>query len=172
MALELKPYKETDVPWERSKGLITAMLMEHGATGVQWTDIFDRWEIDFRFAYRIRDEEQGIEEDIGVHITVPIRKPVKKDRYGDIIELSEKDRRKAYNQAYRAVYWWMKSQFEAVAFGIQRLDQVFMSNMMYKLPSGQMTTVYEAFKAGIIQKAEFQLETGKVEVLPPANEDV
>ena len=153
MPLELQPYKETEVPWERSKGEITGLLMQYGAKGVQWTDIFDRWEIDFKFAYEVTDEQKGTTSTIGVQIKVPIRKPVKKDRYGSVAELKQEDQRRAMNQAYRAVYWWMKSQFEAVAFGIQKLEQVFLSQMLYQLPDGRTTTVYEAFKAGIVEKA-------------------
>lgn len=164
-----KAYKQTSVPWEKSQGDITGLLMSHGARGIRWTNVFERHEIHFEFAQTIVVE--GVEKHIGVEIKVPIEIPIKEDRWGDQVEVSEKDVRKATNQAYRAVYWWLKSQLEAVEFGIQRFEQVFFANIITRLQDGRQTTVGEAFNRGLLNQTDFQLEEPDIEVLPPTKEN-
>ena len=165
---ELKPYKNTSVPWERTQGDITGLLVTHRAKGIQWTNVFEQNEISFKFA--TTTEIDGIEKQIGFEIRTKINIPIKEDRSGYTVEVTEKDVRQATNQAYRAVYWWMKAQLEAVEFGIQKIEQVFFSNIVCRLKSGATTTLGEALKAGILNQTDFQLESPEVALLPPENE--
>jgi len=158
-----KPYRDTTVSWERTQGDITGLLMSHGARGIQWTNVFERNEINFRFAHRVVID--GVEKDIGVEIRVPIRVPTKTPSGRDR-RITAKEVRRATNQAYRAVYWWLKAQLEAVDFGIQSIEQVFFANIICRLPDGRQSTVGEALKKGILSQTDFRLEAPDVEVLP------
>jgi len=165
---ELKPYKHTSIPWERSQGDINGLLVKHRAIGVQWTYMFEENMVSFRF--KTRTEINGVEKEIGVEIRTKIHIPIKKDRSGYVVEVDAKHIRQAKNQAYRAVYWWMKAQLEAVEFGIQKIEQVFFSNIVCRLASGETTTLGQALKAGILNQTDFQLESPEVALLPPEKE--
>jgi len=160
---EVKSYKNTTVPWEKTQGDITGLLMTHGARGIQWTNVFECNEINFRFAHRVVID--GVEKDIGVEIRVPIRVPTKTPSGRDR-RITAKEVRRATNQAYRAVFWWLKAQLEAVDFGIQSVEQVFFANIICRLPDGRQTTLGNALKKGILNQTDFRLDSPDVEVLP------
>ena len=44
-------------------------------------------------------------------------------------------------QSFRLLYWWLKAKLEAVAYGLTSVEQEFLSQVMVKLPSGEMTTM-------------------------------
>ena len=159
-----EPYKNTRVSSETTKGKINEMLKKHGVKAIRWTDISERHEIHLEFGQTVNIE--GVQKDIGVEIRVPIKIPVK-DSWGGTAEVSEKDVRQATNQCYRAVYWWLKSQLEAIEFGVQRFEQVFFYNIVAKLPDGSTTTIGEASKEGILKMTDFSLEPPKTMYLPP-----
>jgi len=60
------------------------------------------------------------------------------------IEIPNDD--KFARQKFRAFYWHLKSRLEAVDFGLFTLQEVFMPELLIKLPNGNISTVKQALQ--------------------------
>ena len=49
-------------------------------------------------------------------------------------------------QKFRAFYWHLKSRLEAVDFGLFTLQEIFMPELLIKLPNGNISTVKQALQ--------------------------
>lgn len=113
--MQRKAYKQTRVPVSRTQEAIRKLFRQHGVMGCQFTDNFEAEEIALRFVKRIH----------GIPRTVRIVLPA---------EGNEK-------QAYRAMYYWLKSQMEAVEFGLLSFEHIFLAHFEWMLETGETTTV-------------------------------
>jgi len=113
--VERTAYKTTTVPVSRSQEAIRNLLVKYDVIGCQFTENFETGEIVLRFVKRVNEIPRT------VRIVLPT-------------EDNEK-------QAYRALYYWMKSQLEAVDFGLLSFEHVFLAHFEWMLESGQTATV-------------------------------
>ena len=136
-------YESTAVPVERSKEAIRQLLIKFGARGVQFTEEFNTGQINVRFAKEVNVNLRTV----SITMQVPESPQPKKRRKGTwrggrfIPSRGDEERRRQMERAtYRALHYWLKSQFEAVQFGLLTFEDVFLSHFEWIL-DGRRTTV-------------------------------
>lgn len=142
MLESVKAYKNTSVNWSRSQSEIMNLLESRGAKDIRFTHISwetaeqgglvmerDTYALMIEF-FRITTLEGGVGGKVPVRIIVPN------------IPQNEKFR----NQAYRLVYWYLKSKFEAVETGLVEFEQEFLPHLMIKDKSGFVGTMWQFLK--------------------------
>ena len=128
-------YNQTSVPIERSKEAIRRILINAGARGVQFSEDFQDHLINVKFAKAI----DGNLRTVSVSLRIPEPEQPKRRRSNS--RRSDSDRWEQMERAtYRALHWWLKSQFEAVEFGLLSFEDVFLSHFEWML-DGHLTTV-------------------------------
>lgn len=143
-------YAATSVPVERSKENIRTLLIQQGARGVQFTEEFPTSTTPGHINVRFAKEINGSLRTVSVSLEVPQppepkRKVTPRRRYLRNGKWSEpksaSDRNEQMERStYRALHWWLKSQFEAVDFGLLSFEDVFLSHFEWMV-DGQRTTV-------------------------------
>lgn len=137
-------YATTAVPVERSKQAIRDLLIKFGSRGVQFSEDFETGLINVRFAKQVG----GIMRTVSVTMKTPEppaqKRPRRKAWYSrgrTIMPKTEEIRREQMSRAtYRALHYWLKSQYEAVQFGLFTFEDAFLSHFEWML-DGQPTTV-------------------------------
>ena len=112
---ERKAYKTTKVPVSRTQEAIRRLLMKYGVMGCQFTDNFESGEIILRFVKKVDEMPRTVQISL-------------------FAEGNEK-------QAYRQLHYWLKSQLEAVDFGLTRFEQAFLAHFEWVLETGEVTTI-------------------------------
>lgn len=155
------PYEGTEIAPERTQVEITRLLKDFGCEGIRWTDMVGETPL-LEFIYEI--EIEGVRKKVGVRTQAPR------------IERKDKQRRIRARPAesMRLLYWWIKSELEAVTYGLKTFEEVFLSEIIVSLPDGTSTTFGETVK-DIITKGEApafeKLGEKKVMMLPEQKEE-
>lgn len=137
-------YTTTSVSVEKSKEAIRQLLIHAGARGVQFSEDFEDHLINVKFAKLV----EGNLRTVSVSLKVPEPPQQKRQRTRGthrrghyIPPKSDRDRFDQMERAtYRALHWWLKSQFEAVEFGLLTFEDVFLSHFEWTV-NGKRTTV-------------------------------
>ena len=116
------PYENTGVPVSQSKGDIEKLLKNRGARGMQlessWGDDGATETCRVRFAWPLTgDVMQTVR--LEVQPLPPVR-PKRANAKGITAEQRER-------QAWRGLFWYLKSMMEAAEFGLLKFEDVFMS---------------------------------------------
>ena len=82
------------------------------------------------FNYPIKIKEKAVS--IGIRIVIPVPE--------------SKDAEQAKNQIHRALYYYLKSKFEALDFNLVEFTQEFMPHIVLFDKKGASKTVYEMFE--------------------------
>ena len=143
-------YSSTSVPVERSKEAIRKLLIQHSARGVQFTEEFSTPTQPGRIHVRFAKDIDGNLRTVSVALEIPKppepkrkrsprRRYLGNGRWSDPKSSSDRDEQ-MYRATYRALHWWLKSQFEAVEFGLLSFEDVFLSHFEWVV-DGKATTV-------------------------------
>ncbi|MCJ7816509.1 MAG: hypothetical protein MUP55_01505 [Candidatus Aenigmarchaeota archaeon] len=118
-----EPYQNTDVSVSKSQEAVRKMLFDNGAIGYQFTEMHHPEPvIEMKWARLIIVD--------GNKITQPLR-----------IRIPLKNRR--IEQVYRALFYYLKTKFETVRFGIVSFEEEFLPFFEMRLASGECKTVAE-----------------------------
>lgn len=120
-------YKSTDVHWSKSQTVIHRMLNELGVFDVRFTNLKDRFALEFLITVA-----EG--KPRAVRIVVPI---VYK---GD----DEEKRQKELNTLHRILVAHLKAKFIAIGRGLTEFEQEFMSHLVITDKFGNSKTMGEA----------------------------
>ena len=116
------PYENTGVSVSQSKGDIEKLLRNRGARGMQlesaWGEGGETEVCRVRFAWPLTDDIMQTVR-LEVH-PLPPYKPERANAKG--ITADQRER-----QAWRGLYWYLKSMMEAAEFGLLKFEDVFMS---------------------------------------------
>lgn len=135
-----EPYAGTKVPWMQTQGHIIALLGKHGISDYRFVGLGSRGMIGLEFRWVPHPEQPGLT----VRIVVP--------------DVTDENR----NARYRALYWYLKSKFEALQFGFVEFVREFLPYIV----TGSGQTVYEVLGPRIAQALESG-ELPDVLALPP-----
>jgi hypothetical protein len=106
------PYAETEIPATRTQGEIIGLLYTAGAETTRWTSTREgAMELEFVFPVE------------GQKIAFRIRTPLIKDSLG----------RGKPDQTARLLWWWLKSQLEAIRYGLVSTEEAFLAHAVANL---------------------------------------
>lgn len=150
-------YRDTSVHFERSRSQIEAILRKNRIEDIQHTVGFypAKGVHAIMILFSAEDEVQ--------HRKYPIRILIPLKHTPDQAMHYHKD----LNQAYRALFWYLKSKFEAIAFGFEFLSE-FMPHIVVVNPQGALSTMAEEF----IPRLQALPADGSGSVSPPKLEDL
>ena len=168
--MKKQPYADTAVPADKSCSDIERLLTKYEAEGVRWTKMKgEPRTLEFIFTVTVN----GVQTQLGFRLTPPVIMVRKRSggRYGSLITTRNED------AEMRLMWWYLKTRLEAVATGMETLEEALMSKIMLALPDEtgkvRVTTAGEAIKEQIVNPKRkgllpsFRIET---EALPEANE--
>jgi len=124
---KLKSYKNTSVNWGKSQAQIGKLLDSAGISDVRFTFMQSQQSIICEFNYP--EEIDGKTMNIGVRIIIRIPE--------------HKNPEQAKNQVHRALYYYLKSKFEALDFGLIEFMQEFMPHLIVHDKQGRTQTMYQ-----------------------------
>jgi hypothetical protein len=123
----MKAYKNTKVNWAKSQALIGKLLDSRGIKDVRFTFLQTQFQLICEFNYPVVIEKK--DAIIGIRILIPIK------------DESEQGK----NQIHRALFYYLKSKFEALDFGLVEFIQEFMAHIIVVDKSGTSKTAYQVF---------------------------
>ena len=148
----VKAYKQTQVNWGKSQAQITKLLDQQGIIDVRFTFLQSQNSLICEFNYPTKIDDKDVS--IGVRILLPI----------------QRENEKAKNQIHRALFYYLKTKFEALNFGLVEFIQEFMPHLVVFDKKGQSKTLYQIispqYKRGMVtgkQKEITMLEASKEE---------
>ena len=116
-------YGDTSVPVARSQEQVRHLLMGSGVRGVQFAEDWMLGTIGFQF---VKEKDfDGHKVPLLVRMNIQVWADPKRRLRASVREKLQRER-----QVWRALYWYMKSQLEAVAFGLRTLEDVFFSDLV------------------------------------------
>ena len=139
-----KSYNDTSVTIEKTQSQIGAMLERHDALGYQFTSDFAASQFQLRFQLEVEVDNTRLK--VMVQLSIPRGEDAQEQRAN-----------------MRALLNFLKSQLEAIEFGIVKAADVFLPYIEVSLPSGATGTVKDAFQPsmrGIASGGLLQLPEG------------
>lgn len=137
-------YQTTTVPTHKSQDAIRRILQTHEVRGVQFTEDFQDRKVNIKFAKLVN----GNLRTVSVSMVIPeppqkrARKRAIRYRYGRMVfDRTPQERQEQMARAtYRALHYWLKSQFEAVDFGLLTFEKVFLAHFEWMVEGKNVTT--------------------------------
>ena len=150
----MSAYKSTSVNWAKSQTAIVKMLNARGIYDTRFTNLRERFAIEFMAALPER------EKPIGVRILVPIQ------YQGD----NEDKRQKELNVLHRILFYHLKAKFVAIDNGLTEFMEEFMPHLILMDKNGNSTTLGQM----LLPQYAKSIESGKqpeFKLLPGAREE-
>ncbi len=132
-------YKSTNVHWSKSQIKIHKMLNELGVFEVRFTNLKDRFALEFLASF-----EEG--KPRAVRITVPL-----------FHSQEESKRDKELNSLHRILFHHLRAKFISIGTGVTEFEQEFMSHLVITDKFGNSKTLGEA----ILPQYQKNLESGE-----------
>ncbi len=145
----VKSYKQTSVNWGKSQAQIVKVLEQQGIKDVRFTFLQTRNELICEFNYPTEIENKDVL--LGVRILLPVP--------------TLKNQDQAKNQIHRALFYYLKTKFEALNFGLVEFAQEFMPHLVIFDKQGNSKTLYEIFNPQY-QKGLLSGQQGEIKLLP------
>ena len=145
----IKAYQQTSVHWGKSQADISKVLTRYGVQDTRFTFLQSRNELICEFNFPTKIENKDV--NIGVRILLPIPK--------------SKDIEKAKNQIHRALFYYLKTKFEALNFGLVEFMQEFMPHLVIYDKQGNSKTLYQVISPQY-HKGLLKGEQGEIKLLP------
>ncbi|MFA5154189.1 MAG: hypothetical protein WC554_16685 [Clostridia bacterium] len=146
----VKAYKHTAVNWGKSQAQITKILEQQGVQDVRFTFLQTQNTLICEFNYPTKIENKDV--NVGVRIVLPI--PANDDR--------------AKDQIHRALFYYLKTKFEALNFGLVEFIQEFMPHLIV-FDKGVSKTMFQViqpqYQKGLIsgQQGEIKMLESKID---------
>jgi hypothetical protein len=122
-----KAYATTQVAVSKTQEDIRKLLVRHSARGMQLTEVFEPPSLCLRFQVLIGDDRQVLAM---VNMEVPT---------GADEARSEREADQYRRQAARALFYYLKSQLEAIDFGLVRFEEAFLAHFEIPTETGVTT---------------------------------
>ena len=106
------PYEETEIPAARTQGEIISLLYGSGAEATRWSSTKDG-DMELEFIFPVK----------GRKVSFRIRTPLLKDSRG----------KPKPDQSARLLWWWLKSQLEAIRYGLVSVEEAFLAQAVASL---------------------------------------
>lgn len=145
-----RPYEDTGVPASQSQEQIRELLRRQGAEGVQFSEDWGRGRVGFSFV-TLRKGLDGAKRSVAVHMDVALSADAR-----EWIRLKGDDRRRPQRvrQVWRAMFYYLKSQLEAVEFGLRSFEDAFLADIVTADGRVIGDHIREALDAGTLRLPE------------------
>ena len=127
MQRTMRAYKQTKVNWGKSQAQITKLLEGQDVKDVRFTFLQSQNQLICEFNYPVVIEKKDV--NVGVRIVLPIPS-------GD---------EQARNRIHRALFYYLKTKFEALDFGLVEFIQEFMPHLIIFDKHGNSKTAFQVF---------------------------
>ncbi|MGA7860669.1 MAG: hypothetical protein WCB19_02285 [Thermoplasmata archaeon] len=153
------PYSNTPVSASKSQEQIDYLLQRFGATGTNWTKLFDKGRIELTFAVRGKGGRN-----VAVKVVAPIL--VNKHRNWDP-ETGKSEVKETGNwaQSMRLLYYYVKAKLEAVRVGLREFEEEFLADTLVQDASGATVRVADLMLPAI------EAGGGRLRLEAPKNRD-
>jgi len=145
--MKTNAYKQTTIHWGKSQANIMTLLEKQGVEDIRFTFLQSKNELICEFNYPCEIDNKQLS--YGVRIVVPVA--------------SNDDKFK--NQIHRALFYYLKTKFEALNFGLVEFVKEFMPHLVITDKNGMSKTLHEIilpqYKKGLING-----EQGDIKMLP------
>ena len=125
-----KAYAGTEVLVSKTTEDIRKLLVRYGAKGMQLTEVFSPPSLNLRFQVAI--EYEAVTALATVSMLIPT---------GEAEAKTERQADQYRRQAARALFFYLKTQLEAVDFGLVKLEEAFLAHFEIPDANGYTTTV-------------------------------
>lgn len=126
------PYRDTEVPYTRTKGEIELLLKSYGVKGVRWTSQEGQDDVlEFLAEVNVR----GVKKIITISASPPHIIIQKKLAGRGLVNTEDP------NQEYRLMFYWIKAKIEAITWGLSTVEKEFLSQITTALPDGRTMKV-------------------------------
>jgi hypothetical protein len=121
------------------------LLLANGVRGVTFSEDFETREVNVRFAKDVGGHLRTVSVSLRIpEPPIPKRKrPVHyrwiRGRHVLVGKLAGERQEQMARSTYRALHYWLKSQFEAVAFGLLTFEDVFLSHFEWLVGDKRVT---------------------------------
>lgn len=146
------PYSNTPVSASRSQEQIDSLLQRFGATGTNWTKLFDRGRVELTFGVRGKGGRN-----VAIKVVAPIltSKHRSWDPEGGKSEVKEAPN---WAQSMRLLYYYVKAKLEAVRVGLREFEEEFLADTLVQDAEGRTMRVAEAVLPAIDEGGHLALE--------------
>ncbi len=121
-----RAYEDTGVPAGQSQDQIRVLLRRHEAEGVQFSENWGAGRVGFVFI-TFRKAADGTKRPVAVRMEVPL---VADPRDWVRLKGDERRRDQRVRQMWRALFYYLKSQLEAVEFGLRSFEDAFLADIV------------------------------------------
>jgi hypothetical protein len=132
------PYSNTPVPASKSQEQIDRLLEKFGASGTNWTRLFDKGRVELTFGVRRKDGRNTFVKIVAPILTNPHR------NWDPETGKSEKVEAPNWAQSMRLLYYYVKAKLEAVSVGLREFEEEFLADTLIQDASGATVRVAEA----------------------------
>lgn len=144
----VKAYKQTQVNWGKSQAQICKLLEEQGIQDTRFSFLQSKNELICEFNYPTKfDNKEAV---VGIRIIWPM--------------LQNRDLEKAKNQTHRALFYYLKSKFVALNYGVTEIIKEFMAHLVVLDKQGNSRTLYQIISPQY-QKALITGEQGEIKMI-------
>jgi len=152
------PYASTTVAWTKTKGDIEGILFDLRSKGILK-----------KHGWTTEGEAEDLIETLYMQLELPISdtqiRTIQLKFQPTMIYREKKNRQRQRvteimrDTSWRLFWWHFKSKMEAVIYGLETLENEFMSNIMHALPDGREVTMGEALNMILLEnKMDYLLE--------------
>ena len=139
----VKAYKQTQVNWGKSQAQITKLLEQQGVLDTRFSFLQSQNQLICEFNYPTELKNKSVI--VGVRILLPI------------YDCNEK----AKNQIHRALFYYLKTKFEALNFGLVEFIQEFMPHLIISDKGGSKTLyqiISPQYKKGLVSGQQGEIK--------------
>ncbi len=150
-----QPYRGTSVNYNVSLSHINKLLTKYGIETVNhttgWSEEHNQYCIMVHFTHYLLTGD--VNQPIPIAILIGLDS-TPKDKHGYAMDL---------NQVYRAMFYYLKSKFEAIAFGFDILHE-FLPHIQVRGPNGQIQGVAEVLLPRLRRMAALGTQTNLLQL--------
>jgi len=152
-------YKDTSVPAVQSQQDVKRLLVKYGCSAVSTAEDLTQGTITLRFARLMENTEQPVI--VRLTARLPDLPSIRTTYRSPSPERVERERReKAERQAWRALYYAVKSRMESIVFGIESFEEAFLSHVEVIGKEGEKLTLGE-WALPRMASGRLQITTGR-----------
>jgi hypothetical protein len=131
------PYADTEVAVEKSRSQIDQLLRSFGASGVQWSELWDKDRVELLFGVTHDDGKSTAVKVILPTFTASHRTWDPKAGGNRMVKSPN------WRQSYRLTYYFLKAKLESVTYGLRLFEEEFLADTVVLTPGGRQVRVAE-----------------------------